>query len=359
MPFNRLIIAGVTIAAATAGIAGYALLAAPSRTALLAQARAGGEVIVWGNADASAVAPVIAAFDRIHPGIAVRYSDVDSTDLYARVVAADRRGTGMPDLAWSSAMDLQAKLINDGYAQRYASPQKAALPATAVWKDMGYGITAEPVAIVYNKALIAPQEAPRTHRALEALLRTRRAALTGRVATYDPARSNVGYLYVTQDQAITRDTRALLRAIGNTRPLLSTTTEPMMDAVSAGRVAIAYNVVGPYALKHAAADPNLGVIFPRDYTLVASRIAFIPRAAPHPAGAKLFLDFMLSREGQALLARAKLPPMRTDMAAARPDLPQARPIRGGPQLFVNLDPVKRRRFLAEWDAILAEGAKTE
>jgi iron(III) transport system substrate-binding protein len=42
-------------------------------------------------------------------------------------------------------MDLQAKLINDGYAQGYLSPEKPALPATAVWKNMGYGVTAEPV----------------------------------------------------------------------------------------------------------------------------------------------------------------------------------------------------------------------
>ena len=356
---RRPIIAGLTIAAVALGSTAYLLLATPSHRALVAQARAEREVIVWGNADAVAVAPLIGAFNRQHPGISVRYTDVDSTKIYDRIVAVSREGGAAPDLVWSSAMDLQAKLINDGYAQRYASPEKPALPAEAVWKDMGYGVTAEPVAIVYNKRLIAAAEAPRTHQALTDFLRSRRRELIGRVATYDPARSNVGYLYVTQDQAITRDTHALLQAIAATRPILLPTTEPMMEAVAGGKVAIAYNVVGPYALKRAARDMAVGVIFPQDYTLVASRVAFIPRVAPHPAGARLFLDFMLSREGQMLLARALLPPMRTDLRDAGSALPQARPIRGGPQLFVNLDPVKRRRFLAEWNAILAEGANTE
>lgn len=353
---RRTFIAGLTIAAMAVGGTAYLLFATPSHRALMAQSRAEREVIVWGNADANVVAPLVDAFNRRHPGVTVRYTDVDSTMMYDRIVGAARDGKAVADIVWSSAMDLQAKLINDGYAQRYASPQKATLPPEAVWKDTGYGVTAEPVAIVYNKRLIPPGDVPQTHQAFTALLRARREGLTGKVATYDPARSNVGYLYVTQDQAITRDTQALLQAIAATRPILLPTTEPMMDAVGKGEIAIAYNVVGPYALKRAARDAGVGVVFPRDYTLVASRVAFIPRSAPHPAGARLFLDYMLSREGQLLLARGLLPPMRTDLADARSALPQARPIRGGPQLFVNLDPVKRRRFLAEWDAILAEGA---
>lgn len=351
------IIAGLAIAAiATAG-AGYALLGRSSTDALTAQARGEREIIVWGNADTSAVAPLISAFRNDHPDLSVRYVELTAGDLYRHFVTPGHRGLPDPDIVWSSSMDLQAKLINDGYAQSYRSPESAALPPTAIWKNQGYGVTAEPVAIVYNKAMIAPRDVPRTHQALEQLLNRDRAALRGKIATYDPARSNIGYLFLTQDQAITRDTRSLLVSIAATHPILSATTEPMMEAVASGRAALAYNVVGPYALKQAAIDPRLGVIFPSDYTLVASRVAFIAHDARHPAGARLYLDFMLSHQGQALLARAALPPVRTDLAASRPELAQARPIRGGPQLFVNLDPIKRRRFLAEWDSILAEGQK--
>ena len=137
----------------------------------------------------------------------------------------------------------------------------------------------------------------------------------GKVATYDPAGSNVGYLYLTEDHAITRDTRSLVQAIAATRPMLSRTTEPMLDAISAGRIAIAYNVVGPYALTRAMRDANIRVVFPRDYTIIASRVAFIARDARHPAAARLFLDFLLSRTGQTLLARQWLLPVRADVRA--------------------------------------------
>ncbi|KQR87617.1 ABC transporter substrate-binding protein [Sphingomonas sp. Leaf343] len=327
-----------------------------SYDALVAEARVERGVRVYGNADAAAMTAVIAAFRRTYPGVIVQYRELESSDIFRRVVAETRAHRPTADLVWSSAMDLQAKLINDGYAQSYQSPEKPALPPAAVWKNMGYGVTAEPVAFVYNRRLIPSASVPRTHEAFERLLRERRSALTGRVATYDPARSNVGYLYLTEDYAITRDTHSLLQAVAGTRPLLSRTTGPMLDAVASGRAAIAYNVVGPYALTRARKDPRIGVVFPRDYVLVASRVAFIARNARRPAAAKLFLDFLLSRTGQGLLARQWLLPVRADVRAPRLGADRARAIRVGPQLLVNLDSIKRRRFLADWTAILSEGA---
>jgi len=348
-----LMLLGVAAPAAAERPAGYPR----SYEALVATARAEHGVIVYGNADAATMAPLVAAFRRAFPGVSVAYNDLQSSEIYRRFVAETRGRRPSADLVWSSAMDLQAKLINDGYAQAYQSPEKPALPASAVWKNMGYGVTAEPVALVYNKRLVAPALVPRTHEAFERLLRDRRSALKGKVATYDPARSDVGYQYMAEDYTITRDTRSLLQAMAATRPLLARTTGPMLEAVAQGRAAIAYNVVGPYALSRARRDPRIGVVFLNDYTIVASRVAFIAREARHPAAAKLFLDFLLSRTGQALLAREWLLPVRGDVRAARLSPGKARAIRVGPQLLVHLDTIKRRRFLADWNAILSEGAK--
>jgi iron(III) transport system substrate-binding protein len=323
-----------------------------SYDALIATAKTEGGVTIYGNADRDELVGVVAAFRRTYPGIVVRYADLNSIDLYRRLIVETRSGRRSADLVWSSAMDLQAKLINDGLAQSYASPEKPALPPQAVWKNMGYGVTAEPIGVVYNRRLIPDAKMPRSHAALEQLLRQRRALFTGRVTTFDPARSNVGYLYLTQDFAITRDTRGLLEAIAATKPVLSANTEPMLAAVATGKQAIAYNVIGSYALEKAKRDPRLGVVFPTDYTIVTSRIAFIPRAAHAPASAKLFLDFLLSRRGQSLLAQRSLWPVRTDVPARRLPPAQARPVRVGPQLLVNLDRITRLRFLREWQAIL-------
>jgi iron(III) transport system substrate-binding protein len=326
---------------------------------LIADARAERQVRIYGNADRAELLPVVAAFRKRYPGITILYADLGSTELYRRFVTETRAKRMSADLVWSSAMDLQVKLINDGFAQGYASPEKPALPPVSVWKNMGFGVTAEPIGIVYNKRLVPAGQVPRTHAALEIWLRKNVRALTGRVTTFDPARSNVGYMYLSEDLAITRDTRSLLEAIAATRPVLSRTSEPMLRGVAEGRQAIAYNVIGSYALERARTDPRIGVAFLQDYTIFTSRIAFIAREAAHPAAAKLFLDFLLSREGQSLLAKRSLWPARTDVPARRLPSSQARPIRVGPQLLVNLDRVKRQRFLRNWTAILATGAQSK
>jgi iron(III) transport system substrate-binding protein len=352
----------IQIVAALASLAAPAAIAVAERPSgyprsydqLIADAQAERQVIVYANADTSEMTPVILAFQRRYPGVTVRYADLGSNEMYRRFVTEARGRKPSADLVWSSAMDQQVKLINDGFAQAYASPEKPALPPSAVWKNMGFGVTAEPIAYVYNKKAIP--NPPRSHAALEAMLRKDRGALTGKVATFDPARSNTGYLYLTQDWAITRDTRSLMEAMAATRPVLSITTEPMLHGVAEGRLSIAYNVIGSYALERARRDPRIGVIFPQDYTIIMSRIAFIAREARHPAAARLFLDFLLSRQGQSLLAQHSLWPVRGDIRGRRLPAAQARQIRVGPQLLVNLDRLKQQRFLREWNAILASGA---
>jgi iron(III) transport system substrate-binding protein len=324
----------------------------------IADARAEGRVRIYANADRAELVPVVEAFKRAYPGIKVFYADIGSTEMYARYVNETRAQQYSADIVWSSAMDLQIKLINDGYAQQYASPEKPSLPDTAVWKNMGFGVTAEPIGIVYNRKLVTTAQVPRSHQDLENLLRARRADFTGKVATFDPAHSNTGYLYLSQDFQTTRDTRSLMEAIAATKPVLATNTGPMLAGVASGKLAIAYNVIGSYALEQARRNPDLGVVFPRDYTLVTSRIAFISREARHPAAARLFLDFLLSRAGQSQLARHSLWPVRGDVAARRLPAGQARVVRVGPQLLVNLDRLTRERFLREWNAILSSGNTT-
>jgi iron(III) transport system substrate-binding protein len=326
-----------------------------SYDATIADARGEGRVRIYANADRAELVPVVAAFKRRYPGVQVFYADLGSTEMYARFVRETRGRQYSADIVWSSAMDQQIKLINDGYAQQYASPEKPALPETAVWKNMGFGVTAEPIGIVYNRRLVPAGQVPRSHQDLETLLRTRRAAFMGKVATFDPARSNTGYLYLSQDFQTTRDTRSLMDAIARTGPVLETTTGPMLAGVASGKLAIAYNVIGSYALEQARRHPDLGVVFPQDYTLVTSRIAFISREARHPASARLFLDFLLSRQGQGLLARHSLWPVRADVPSRRLPPGQARVVRVGPQLLVNLDRLTRARFLREWNAILGNG----
>jgi iron(III) transport system substrate-binding protein len=254
-------------------------------------------------------------------------------------------------------MDLQMKLVNDGYAQAYVSSEAAALPDWAKWRDEAYGVTAEPVAFVFNRVLLPQERVPHTHAALERALATDPGAWQGRLAAYDPERSGAGFLFLTQDVQETPRTWDLVRAMGQVGVKLYTSTETMLDRVASGEALLAYDILGSYARDRARQDPVLGVVLPADYTIVVSRIAFISRLAVHTDAARLFLDYLLSHDGQARLAARSLTPVRADArdATAFPATASLRPIRIGPELLTWLDQIKRRHFLRQWRRILEGG----
>lgn len=310
-----------------------------------------GALVIYTNMGDTQFGPVLATFRRQNPDVKVTFLRQNSAGLHARYVAETAANQPSADLVWSSAMDLQIKLINDGYAQTYVLPQKRALPTWAVWKDQGFGVTAEPIVFAYDRRKLDPSQAPQSHAELRQFLEDGR--LKGPVATFDPERSGVGFLYYAQDRLASADTLALSRAMGASGARLYESSVALLDGLKTGDATFGYNVVGSYAFEEQRTDPNLVVVFPSDYTLMMSRIAFISARARHPNAAKLFLGFLMSKEGQSLMAAANLAPVRTDLPASAhagraPTPSAARPIEVGPALLANLDHMRRERLLADW-----------
>ena len=181
---------------------------------LIEAANKEGALSIYSTADAAEVSELLTEFRALYPKLKVEYADQNSTELYSRYVAEAAAGA-TADLIWSSAMDLQIKLVNDGYAMTYASPEKAALPDWANWKNKAYGTTAEPIVFAYNKRLVPEADVPRSHADFAKLLAAQADGLKGKVTSYDPERSGVGFLYVTQDVQISpRRPGTLVKAMG-------------------------------------------------------------------------------------------------------------------------------------------------
>lgn len=318
---------------------------------IVESAKKAGKLTIYSATDAREMADLLQDFGKLYPQIAVRYEDLSSSEVYQRVLSDVAAGRPTADLVINSAMDLQIKLVNDGYAQPYASPEKPFLPDWAVWKNQAYGVSSEPIVFAYNKKLMPAADVPRDHDELQKLLGEKSKFYTGKIAMLNPETSSTGFLYITQDVQLDRDTWGLVRSIGATKPKLYISTDEIIKKISSGEHVFAYNMIGSYALDQQLRDPNFGVVFPSDYTLAISRIALIPKDASHPDAAKLFLDYMLSKRGQLLLARHQMTPLRADgtvwpMRQADPNHVKA--IRVGPALLVNLDQLKRASFIRDW-----------
>lgn len=321
-----------------------------------------GRVVVFSTTDAAAVRPLLEEFERVFPAVKVEYHDMVSAELYDRFLADVAANKGTADVLWSSAMDLQIKLANDGYAAEYATPAVPRLPAWAVWKNEAFGTTFEPIGFVYNRRLLDAESVPRSHADVVRLINADPERWRGKLCVYDPEQSGIGFLLLTQDAKTDPSFADMLKAYGTAQVKLYPTTGAMLDKIHAGEQLVGLNVIGSYALARAGIDPDLEFVLPKDYTLVMSRIALIPKAAKHPAAARLFLDFILSVDGQRILAeKARLFAIRDDVdgdATGRrltdESRDRLRPIVIGPSLLVYLDQAKRVGFLRRWRQALRQ-----
>lgn len=302
-------------------------------------------VRVISTTDTQAFAPVIAAFQERRPEVTVIYTVASSGDVFEAV-----RSGGAFDLVISSAMDLQLKLVNDGFARSHAA--QVDLPGWARWRDQLYAIAQEPVVMIASRAAFAGLEVPRTRAALVAVLRDNPERFRGRIGTYDPGRSGAAYLFATQDTRASETSWRLAEVMGRLEPRLFATSGDMIAGVQAGELALAYNVLGSYAEARLAGDPDALVIEPEDFTHVLLRTALIPAKAEAAEEGAAFLDFLLSDDGQALIeSESGLPRINEAALAAGP---HRRPIRLDPGLLVFVDPLMRQQFLEEWRAAVVQ-----
>lgn len=315
-----------------------------------------GKVVIYGATDQKAVAPLIKDFESLYPGVKAEYHDMNSAELYNRFISESAAGASA-DVTWSSAMDLQVKLVNDGYAQPYRSVETARLPEWAVWKNEAFGTTFEPVAIVYNKRLVDAAEVPKTHAELAKLLADKADKYRGKVTTYDPEKSGLGFLLHSQDaQTNAQSFWNLVKSLGGAGVRVQSSTGTMMERIASGENLIGYNMLGSYAKVRAEKDPSIGVVLPRDYTLIVSRVMFIAKKAANPNAAKLWVDYILSKRGQEIISsKSELYSIREDVAGdttaagLKKELGAAvKPIAIGPGLLTYLDQSKRLEFMKQW-----------
>jgi iron(III) transport system substrate-binding protein len=323
---------------------------------VVSQARHEGKVVLYAAADQSAVAGLIRDFELLYPSVQVEYRELNSDDLYNRFIGEVNSHHPVADVLWSPAMDLQMKLANDNHAAAYRSPESSQLPEWAVWRDMAYGTTFEPAVFAYNKRFVPDAEIPHTHGDFMNLLATRRDKYVGKVLTYDVRKSAIGFLFASQDSRVLHGFWDFVKLLGDNAVQFEPETAAMVQRIASGRSYLGYNLIGSYTLARARLDPSIGVVMPNDYTLVMSRIALISRYAPHPNAARLWLDYLLSRRGQTLLAqRAEMFAIRGDVAG---DLTSSKlretlgasmkAINVGPGLLVFRDQSKHTEFVRRW-----------
>ncbi len=315
---------------------------------------------IYSTTDTVVFEAVLKDFQELYPHIALRYEELDATPLYERFMRETSAGETEADLLLSTAMDLQVKLANDGYAASHDSANSRALPRWARWRDEAFGFTFEPAVMVFNRKAMAGRKLPRSRAELLDMLKSATDLWRSRIGTYDISRSSVGYLLASQDARQSSEFGALIEAFADANMQIEENSSTLLDRLESGELAIGYNLLGSYARSRVSAGAQLEIVYPQDHTLVVSRTAVIPKAAPNALHAHRFLEYLLSLRGQEVMAtRSGLPAIRPEidgpdnrMGMADAQVGLLRPISLGPGLLVYLDAQKKRRLLNSWRAII-------
>ncbi|SHH80019.1 ABC transporter substrate-binding protein [Cognatishimia maritima] len=306
------------------------------------EAQATATLRIISSTDTDLFAPLIEAFVSRNPDIAIEYLVTGTADLDRRF----RRTPDAFDIAISSAMDLQFRLTNDGYALELDGVSH---PAWAQWRRSLFAFTSEPAAIVINRAAFDGQPIPQTRQELIEALRARPEVFRGRVGTYDVRQSGLGYLFATQDARASETFWRLMEVMGGLDARLYCCSGDMIDDLTNGTIAVAYNVLGSYAEARAESQDVFEIILPSDFPTTMMRTALVSKETGEPEAAQRFIQFLVTYQFEPTDVTRTLPPLHD-----RENGTERATIALEPTLMTFLDALKRDKFLTEWENALIQ-----
>ena len=294
------------------------------------------------STDTDLFAPLIEAFVARNPDIAIEYLVTGTADI-------DRRFRKTPDafdIAISSAMDLQFKLTNDGYALELESVSH---PAWAQWRQSLFAFTSEPAAIVINRAAFEGWPIPRSRQELIEAMRARPEVFRGRIGTYDVRQSGLGYLFATQDARASETFWRLMEVMGGLDARLYCCSGNMIDDLTDGTIAVAYNVLGSYAEARTESQSTFEIVLPSDFPTTMMRTALVSKETDEPEAAQRFIQFLVTYQSNPTEVARTLPPLHDRETGT-----ERATIALEPALMTFLDALKRTKFLSEWEDALIQ-----
>jgi iron(III) transport system substrate-binding protein len=277
---------------------------------LFEAARAEGEAVVYLNLDQVVASALSAGFSKKYPGVNVQVGRFSGASIIARVDAESRAGKLAADVIMSGELGILV-LIDRGVMARYRSPQLAAYPESFRDKDGFWNVSLMNVLVpAYNSRLVTREEAPQR---LDDLLKPR---WKGKISM-----DSQSYYWFG----------ALLQHLGEdaTIKLMRGLNEQNLHHVRGRRLLTQLVAAGEYDL---AVETNLNTVVsmaqqgapvwfaPVRPLFLRPSFLFMTRTAPHPFAGALVIDYLLSEEGQRILAAHDRMPAHPKVAARESQL---------------------------------------
>jgi iron(III) transport system substrate-binding protein len=275
----------------------------------------GGQLTIYSNTDQENWAPIFRDFQKKYPWVTnISANNLDSDEVFQRVLSEQATGSSPADILVSNAAQAWAEYGEDpARLMTYSSPELSRLPEFATLMPNVYAMSMDPMTIAYNTALVP--EPPTGLASLAAIVEREPAKFQDKITTRD-VNSAFGFTVSRAYTEANPDSWATLeKLLPLARPETSSGTQN--EKILAGEYLVGFFVSGAPA--YPVVDNSGGlfqVTFLDDGTVALPRGIGITPQAPHANTAKLFLDFVLSSEGQRAVAEGGLTSYRDDVPAA-------------------------------------------
>jgi ABC-type Fe3+ transport system substrate-binding protein len=301
----------------TAAVPPVALFAEPYRPdpAMVAAAKKEGQVLIYTTLIVNQIVrPLIRAFQKQVPGIDVKFVRTNSTAQVVRLINEARANRTQADI-WH-LVDGVGTLVQAGIVAPFDVPSAKGLPATFADPNRRWVATNLAVrSLAYNTKLVPPAQAPRNY---EDLLQPHfKGKFVWNPSSVSGALGFIGTVlkHMGEDKG-----KAYLRALAkqNITPL-PIAIRAVLDRVIGGEYAIGLEMNGTHVFISAAKGAPVRWV-PLDPVTMTLQVAGITAKAQHPNAARLFIDFMVSRDGQEVFRASNYIPMHPGVPAKRPEL---------------------------------------
>lgn len=241
-------------------------------------------------------------------GVKVDIFQATTGKVMARLEA--EQANPQADILISASWDTAEDLHQRGWLLPYQSVNAEKIPAELKSADyVAQGVSA--LGIVWNTKSGTPE--PKEWQDLTT------DAFKDNVTTPDPALSGASLdLLIGLQNGMGDKAWALFEALKKNGMVVSGPNAQAVTPVMQGAKAAVFGAVDYVSYGNIHQGESLKVIFPASGTVIAPRPMMILKSTEHAEDAKAFIDYVLSPEGQTMVADAWLMPARDDVQAKRP-----------------------------------------
>ena len=291
-----------------------ALRAQDASPDLIAKAKQEGRVVYYTDLIVDQIVrPLVEAFETKY-GIKVDYSRADSQDNMLKILGEHQAGRMQADV-FSMTSGLQAA-IDAGAVRQFDVANGAAIPAQFkdpkhYWISSNFYVMTPAV----NTDLVPRSDMPQTYEDL--LLPKWKDKIVWKPNDMSGAPGFIANVLRTMGED--KGMAYLKKLQGQRVKAVSASARAILDQVIAGEYPIVLQIFN----HHAALSAQKGAPvqwLKMEPASVQMTLVTQTAGAAHPNAGQLFVEFMLSKEGQTLFQKANYFPTRSDMAPALPEL---------------------------------------